>query len=65
MEPVGEETQVVFTEPTEDDIQTLKEALNVKIRRLAEIKKKLGLTDISTISYDVKEGLTRIGESAT
>ncbi|VDM22374.1 unnamed protein product [Hydatigera taeniaeformis] len=50
---------------TEDDIQTLKEALNVKIKRLVEIKKKLGHTDITTISYDVREGLTRFGESET
>ncbi|KAL7063820.1 hypothetical protein AAHC03_04606 [Spirometra sp. Aus1] len=48
---------------TEEDIQTLNEALNVKLKRRIEIKKKLGHTDLSTISFDVKEELARIGES--
>ncbi len=56
--------KLIFSQ-TEEDIQTLKEALNVKIKRLVEIKKKLGHTDISTISFDVREGLTRLGESET
>ncbi|KAM3186823.1 hypothetical protein ACTXT7_003546 [Hymenolepis weldensis] len=71
-EPVSEEQEVIDREElerelaaTEEDIQTLKEALNVKIKRCVEIKKKLGHTDISTISYDVREGLTKIGESET
>ncbi|CDS41819.1 tumor protein d52 [Echinococcus multilocularis] len=71
-EPVSEGEDILNREElerelvaTEDDIQTLKEALNVKIKHLVEIKKKLGHTDITTISYDVREGLTRFGESET
>ncbi|KAM7538149.1 hypothetical protein Aperf_G00000079593 [Anoplocephala perfoliata] len=71
-EPLAEGQEVIEREELEKelaaievDIQTLKEALNAKIKRLVEIKKKLGHTDITTISYDVREGLTRIGESET
>uniref|UniRef100_A0A0X3NGV2 Uncharacterized protein F13E6.1 n=1 Tax=Schistocephalus solidus TaxID=70667 RepID=A0A0X3NGV2_SCHSO len=48
---------------TEEDIQTLNETLNVKLKRRLEIKKQLGHVDLSTISYDVKEEIARIGDS--
>ncbi|VDO06036.1 unnamed protein product [Rodentolepis nana] len=54
--PSVEEEAIDFAElerelaATEEDIQTLKEALSIKIKRCVEIKKKLGHTDISTIS---------------
>ncbi|CAL8105601.1 unnamed protein product [Calicophoron daubneyi] len=47
----------------EQDIQTLKETLNIKIRRAQEIKKRLGYTDISTLQYDLREGWHKIEDT--
>ncbi|KAA3678971.1 uncharacterized protein DEA37_0009140, partial [Paragonimus westermani] len=47
----------------EDDIQTLKATLTIKVRRANEIRKRLGQTTLSTLQYDFMEGIHKIEDT--
>ncbi|CAH8466057.1 unnamed protein product [Heterobilharzia americana] len=47
----------------EDEIRLLQETLAVKIRRSNEIKKSLGYTSLSTLQYDLMQGIHKLEDT--
>ncbi|XP_018649330.1 putative tumor protein d52 [Schistosoma mansoni] len=47
----------------EEEIRLLQETLVVKQRRLNEIKKALGFTTLSTLQYDLMEGIHKLEDT--
>lgn len=47
----------------EDEILTLRQVLNAKVRTSTELKKKLGITPLKEFQADVKQGFQNIKES--
>ncbi|VDP87588.1 unnamed protein product [Echinostoma caproni] len=62
---INEEKSLLEAElaQVEEDIQTLRETLAVKIRRSNELKKRLGYTTLSTIQHDLVEGLHKLEDT--
>jgi hypothetical protein len=48
---------------TEEEIQTLRQVLNAKLRHAAELKRKLGITPWKEFTEDMNKGLVTVRES--
>ncbi|CAH8446858.1 unnamed protein product [Dicrocoelium dendriticum] len=62
-EDPGRNALEIELKQVEEDIQTLKDTLAVKVRRANEIKKLLGYTTLSTLQHDIMESVHKLEDT--